>query len=242
MDVLRILNLGLRAFDETRALQKELQKSLLAGSGQETLVLCQHPACITLGKSVHYENILVSREDLKRKNIEVFETERGGDITFHGPGQLVLYPIINLATKKKDVHWYMRTLEEVIIRTLEAYEIQGIRIPGRTGVWTAAQDHVIPSRPRKIGSLGVRISRWCTMHGLSLNVRDMREGFSLIHPCGLQDAEVISVDEIKGEKLDIDKVGTVLLNSFLDVFEYPVSPSTCSSIAALATASFENQQ
>ena len=164
--------------------QKKLQQDLIAGAEHQTVIFCEHPPVITLGKAAVAENVLVDKKILVEKGVELFPIERGGDVTYHGPGQLVVYPILNLNFYRRDVGWYMRNLEEIIISVLDDFGIKGQQIEGKTGVWI---------NNRKIASIGVRFSRWCSMHGLALNVLDNLSGFDLINPCGFTDISMTSV-------------------------------------------------
>lgn len=229
--------LGVQKYADCWRLQKDLQQQRIADAIPDTLLICEHPPVITIGKSGGKTNILADRAELERRGIEVFEVERGGDVTYHGPGQIVAYPILNLNQHKRDVHWYMRQLEEVVLRTLQQFEIKGLRIAGKTGVWTQPTGNAIDfaakfgraqvvdaSHPRKIASLGVRISRWCTMHGLALNVRDCREGFALINPCGFTNIEMSSIEQETGALLSVEQVQPVLVNYFSEVFGFTTQP------------------
>jgi len=183
-----------------------------------------------LGRSAKPGNVLYSTEQLLAKGVSIFEVERGGDVTFHGPGQMVLYPIINLASRHRDVGWYMRTLEQIVVDALQPLGITGLQVPGRTGVWThgAETDIQINGLGRdtgtpnaKIASIGVRISRWCTMHGLALNVADNREGFALINPCGFCDIQVTSVEQEIGRVVQPGEMLTIrdsLVRCFIATF------------------------
>ena len=223
---LAVQTLGLRPYAEVWALQKELQSKRKEQAIGDTLILCQHSPVITAGTSAKKTNILIDQTELKARGVDFFEIERGGDVTFHGPGQLVAYPIMDLNQKHRDVHWYMRTLEEVILRVLAHFQVAGSRFPGRTGVWIQGADNVIEfgPKPRKIASIGVRISRWCTMHGAALNVTDQSAGFSLIHPCGFQDIEVTSMATERERvgavaQLDLHEVEAVFASEFAEVFQ-----------------------
>lgn len=224
--VLSIQSLGLRPYEEIWELQKSLQRALIDKTGTPQLLLCQHPPTITIGRSGSTKNVLASPEELMRRGVSLFEIERGGDVTFHGPGQLVAYPILDLSQKRRDVGWYMRTLERVIIQTLDSFGVQGEQIPGRTGVWTpnaknAIDSAVLAASPRrKIASIGVRISRWCTLHGLSLNVEDCRSGFQLINPCGFTDIAVTSIEQEISRKVPLPSVEGKLVENFLELFDY----------------------
>jgi lipoate-protein ligase B len=196
--------LGRVPYQEAWHLQRELQRAVIAEEKPEHLLLCEHPPTITIGKSSGEGHILAGAEQLKALGVETFEVERGGDVTFHGPGQLVGYPILDLRKRRRDVGWYMRQLEEVLIRLLKEYELEGTRVQGKTGVWLAANAHC--PHPRKLASLGVRISRWVTMHGFALNVGSvpgelsLERGFSLIKPCGLGDVDMSSIARELHEK------------------------------------------
>lgn len=205
----KILKLGLKPYDEVWELQRQTQKSLMSGeTEEEILILCQHTPVITLGKSTKKENLLADSAKLDELGISVFEIERGGDITFHGPGQIVGYPIIDLKRRRCDVHWYMRSLENLLIDALNHYDINAFSLEGKTGVW------VNKSQPRKIASMGVRISRWVTMHGFALNVRDCSAGFSLINPCGFSNAVMTCMERESGRALALEEVENNIVDAF----------------------------
>ena len=178
------------------------------------LLFCEHPHVFTLGKSGKPEHLLSNEQQLKNANADYYKINRGGDITYHGPGQIVGYPILNLDLFFNDIHRYMRFLEEVIIRTLKEYGIEGSRIEKLTGVWIDAGK---PSA-RKICAFGVRCSRWITMHGWALNVNTQLDYFNHIVPCGISDKAVTSMAKELGNNLNIDEVKSVLLIHFSDVF------------------------
>lgn len=200
------LDIGLKPYREVWALQKKLQSELIAGTGKQTVILCEHPAVITLGTSADAENVLAKEETLKDRGIEVVKIERGGDVTYHGPGQLVVYPILNLNNYRRDVDWYLRLLEGAIIDTMADFGVSGIRIAGKTGVWTSPTE--------KIASIGVRFSRWCSMHGLALNVTTAEDGFNLINPCGFKDIKMSSLRSC-GATVDIETVAKSLKKHLL---------------------------
>ena len=191
-----VQRLGRTAYQDVWELQRQAQTALIEGRQGEQLILCEHAPTITVGKSSKDGHILVDDHTLRLRGVERFSVERGGDVTFHGPGQIVAYPIIDLRLRKRDVDWYMRLLEQTIIDTLTTFGLIGTRIKGKTGVWIGG---TAPARERKIASLGVRISRWCTLHGLALNVGSvpgelsLEEGFAMINPCGLGDVEITSI-------------------------------------------------
>lgn len=180
------------------------------------LLFVEHPPVYTLGKSGHAENILINEEERGTKGIEFFKINRGGDITFHGPQQLVGYPILDLEKFYTDIGRYLRSLEEVIILTLADYGIRAGRSAGETGVWIDAD---IPGRERKICAMGVRCSRWVTMHGFALNVNTDLQYFNYIIPCGIQNKQVTSLEKELGHAVDIEAVKEKLKASFSKVFD-----------------------
>lgn len=180
-----------------------------------SFLLCEHEPVFTLGKSGAMENLLVNNEYLKQKGISFFKTNRGGDITFHGLGQIVGYPILDLERIKPDIVLYMRNLEEVIIRTIAEYGIVSERSEGETGVWIDAK---IPHKARKICALGVRTSRWITMHGFALNVNTDLEYFNLIIPCGIQNKQVTSMQKELGKEINMQEVEAKIKIHFEAVF------------------------
>lgn len=189
------------------------------GSTTHHLLFCEHPNVYTLGKSGHLENLLVNDSRLKELNVTFYKTNRGGDITYHGPGQIVGYPILDLERFFTDLGKYMRSLEEAIIRTIAHYGIKGDRLPGSTGVWL---DPDVPGKARKICAMGVRCSRWVTMHGFALNVNTDLRYFDYIVPCGITDKSVTSIERELGRKVDMQEVKDILKNEFAAVFDAEV--------------------
>ncbi len=183
------------------------------------LFLCEHPHVYTLGKSGKREHLLANDQQLSEAKAQYLETNRGGDITYHGPGQLVCYPVLDLDNFFTDIHKYMRFLEEAVILTLAHYGIDGGRIAGLTGVWI---DHETQLNPRKICAMGVKTSRWVTMHGLAINVNTNLDYFKNIIPCGIDDKAVTSMEKEIGKPLDISEVGTVLSKHLIALFEMEV--------------------
>jgi lipoyl(octanoyl) transferase len=180
------------------------------------LLLVEHPPVYTLGKSGHLENILISEQEMEEMGIDYFKINRGGDITFHGPQQLVGYPILDLEKFYTDIGKFLRALEEVIIRTIASYGIVGERSAGETGVWI---DPRKKGQERKICAMGVRCSRWVTMHGWALNVNTDLSYFDHIIPCGIKEKQVTSMEKELGVKLDFGEVKEVLKRKFEEVFE-----------------------
>jgi lipoyl(octanoyl) transferase len=183
------------------------------------LLFVEHLPVYTLGKTGHEEYILISEQERVAKNIEYYRINRGGDITFHGPGQLVGYPVIDLELFFTDIGKYLRYLEEVIIKTIGEFGIKGERSKGETGVWVEAD---IKGRERKICAKGVRCSRWITMHGWALNVNTDLSYFDHIIPCGIKDKAVTSMEKELGEKIDFEMVKKVLKEKFSEVFEVTI--------------------
>jgi len=221
MSTLEVFDFGLSSYSDVWEFQKARQQALIRKEVGPVLIICEHNPVITLGKSALPGNVLKTAQNLAELGVELYPVERGGDVTYHGPGQLVAYPVLDLSEHKKDVGWYLRSLEDVIIKTLQAFDITAIRYPKRTGVWTEnlGGDRTNTGN-KKIASIGVRLSRWCTLHGFSLNVRDCSEGFSLINPCGFKDIEVTSIQQESSIVYDVSTVTSILIKNFADVFQY----------------------
>lgn len=186
-----------------------------AGKTINHFLICEHPPVYTLGKSGHLENLLINEQTLAERGIAFFKTNRGGDITFHGPQQIVGYPVLDLEKFKTDIGYYLRSLEEVIILTIGEYGITGDRSPGETGVWI---DPAIKNKARKICAMGVRCSRWITMHGFALNVNTDLRYFNDIVPCGISDKQVTSIEKELGRKIPLAEVKEKLKRNFEAVF------------------------
>lgn len=183
------------------------------------LLFCEHPHVFTLGKSGEEQNLLIKKEDLHTIEATYYHINRGGDITYHGPGQLVVYPVIDLENFFTDIHQYMRLLEESVIQTLKEFNISAGRIKGLTGVWIDSENEKIA---RKICALGVKTSRWVTLHGLAFNVNSHLKYFDYIVPCGIQDKAVTSLEKEKGSALDFELVKTVLKDRLSNLFEMEI--------------------
>ena len=200
-----IIDLGISEFKDTWNLQKELQEKRILGEIEDQLILVEHPAVYTLGKNASKDHILK-----KKEGISIIQTDRGGNITFHGPGQLVGYPILDLNFYKRSITWYMRELEQLMIDVLKEYGIEGSTKKGLTGTWV--KDH-------KIAALGVRISRWVTMHGFSLNINPDLNYYQDIIPCGIQGYGVTSMAVIMGEEVpSMDEVKIKMVDYFKNRF------------------------
>ena len=204
-DQILIQNMGRKSYKAVWDLQIKLQQQRIRGEIEDTLILVEHDPVYTLGKNADKNHLLQSRDE----SVDVFNIERGGDITFHGPGQLVGYPILDLSNYKKSVSWYMRTLEQVLIDTLIEFKIIAQRNDGLTGVWVGDE---------KIAALGVRISRWVTMHGFALNVNPDLSFYDGIIPCGIFDHGVTSMEQLLGKTQNNDNVKNVVIKKFNKYF------------------------
>lgn len=183
------------------------------------LLFCEHPHVYTLGKSGSEDNLLLNEEGLKEKDATYYKINRGGDITYHGPGQLVGYPIIDLDNFFTDIHKYLRFIEEAIINTLKDYGIEAGRIEGLTGVWI---DHIEKKNPRKICAIGVKSSRWVTMHGFAFNINAHLDYFNNIIPCGITDKAVTSLDKELGKPVNFHEASEKVKAHLTDIFEFSI--------------------
>ena len=202
---IEILDLGMQAYKESWIFQKELLNKRSNNEINDTLIFVEHEPVYTLGKNADENHILQNYPE----NVQTFHIERGGDVTFHGPGQLVGYPILDLRNYKKSISWYMRSLEEVIIDTLLEFNIKAVRKDRLTGVWY---------KDEKIAALGVRVSKWITMHGFSLNINPDLNYYKSIIPCGIFEYGVTSMSKILDKNIDLELVKGILKIKFLDQF------------------------
>jgi lipoate-protein ligase B len=207
----RVVDLGTREFGEVWKLQLELVGARQRDEIDDTLLLVEHPHVITLGRSTKRENLL------RPEDTPIFEIERGGDITYHGPGQLVGYPIFRLRDHEKDLHLYMRRIEETLIRTVATLGLAAGRRPSWTGVWT------VPEPQQKLASIGVAVKKWVTLHGFALNVATDLGRFAAINPCGLDAAVMTSVSACLGRPVTLSEVKAALPAQVADVFERRLS-------------------
>jgi lipoate-protein ligase B len=205
-----IYQLGLVEYVEAYALQGKLLRQRLNGEISDILLLLEHPPTFTIGKSGKMENILVSKEELFEEGSSLFFVDRGGDVTYHGPGQLVGYPILDLKARGRDVHKYVRDLEEVILRTLKSFSIDAHRDRNHAGVWVNQE---------QIASIGLSIKRWVSMHGFALNINPNLEHFSLINPCGFSDRKATSISKLLGHEVSMEVVAENLIANFSEVFD-----------------------
>jgi len=202
--------LGLVDYEDGLRLQRELVARRKAGTIPDTLLLLEHPHVYTLGRNAKTENLLISAEQLAARGAQVFEIDRGGDVTYHGPGQLVGYPILDLAQHRRDIAWYMRCLEEVLIAVAGEYGLEAGRLAGAPGVWVGND---------KLAAMGVHISRWVTSHGFAFNVNTDLLYFDCIVPCGLRDKGVTSLQKLLGRPFEMEEVAGRLVRHFGRVFE-----------------------
>ncbi len=217
MRPLHVVDYGAVPYDEAVALQQRLVEGRKAGAVPDTLVLLEHPHVVTLGVKVRNSrtHVLASDVDLAARGVGLYESGRGGDVTYHGPGQLIGYPVIDLKPDRTDAHRYVRDLEEVLLRVCGSYGVRATREPGLTGVWVGDE---------KIAAIGVRLSRWVTSHGFALNVHPDLSYFSLIVPCGIEGRGVTSLARVLGRPPDMAEVRARVVAAFADVFER--DPST----------------
>ena len=226
MKTCQIVDLGLIGYAEAWELQKRLVAARKADVIQDVLLFCEHPHVITLGRNGKRENLLASDHVLRQKGVEYFETSRGGDITYHGPGQIVGYPILNLGVIRRDVVWYVRTLEEAMIRATAEYGIKAVREPGKTGIWVEVAErssslgarHSPLATSEKLGAIGVHISRWVTSHGFAYNVSTDLRFFDLIVPCGITDRKAASLEKLLGRKVEEKEVASRIAKHLGELF------------------------
>ena len=213
MNSLLTIELGLISWAEAYALQQRIVAARKAGTIEDVLLLCEHPHVITLGRNANRSNLLASEHVLRQKNVELQPTNRGGDVTYHGPGQIVGYPILNLGNIKRDVGWYVRTLEEAMIRATADLGIEAFRVPGKTGIWVQAG-----ATEEKLGAIGVHISRWVTSHGFAYNVATDLRYFDLIVPCGIPDRKATSLEKLLHRNVKPGEVQPHLVQHVAELF------------------------
>jgi lipoyl(octanoyl) transferase len=197
----RVIDFGLIGYAEACALQKRVVAARKAEAIEDVLLFCEHPHVITLGRSGKPENLLASEHVLRQKGVEFHTSDRGGDITYHGPGQIVGYPILNLGAIRRDVVWYVRALEEAMIRTTAEFGIAAERVAGKTGIWVRAGN-----TEEKLAAIGVHISRWVTSHGFAYNVSTDLRNFDLIVPCGIADRKATSLEKLLGRGVEESEI------------------------------------
>lgn len=207
--IYELLDLGLIDYSEAVRIQIDCLKKVYEKSSNGFLLFCEHNPVFTLGRSASEENILINRDKVKSLGIDIIRTDRGGDVTFHGHGQLVAYPIFDLKKHYMDVHRFMRDIEEVVISSLNRLEIYSFRIDDRTGVWT---------EKGKIASIGLALSKWITYHGVAINLNVDTKYFNMIYPCGFKDIKITSANEILKRKIDTRNFKNILSKEFEKIF------------------------
>lgn len=215
-----IVDLGLIGYAEAWELQKRLVAARKPGAMEDVLLLCEHPHVITLGRNGKREHLLASEQVLQQKGVQFHTSDRGGDITYHGPGQLVGYPVLNLGAIRKDVVWYVRMLEEVMMRATAEFGISAERVTGKTGIWVrgTTDSNSTDVTEEKLGAIGVHISRWVTSHGFAYNVSTDLRYFDLIVPCGISGRKATSLEKILGRAVTPKEVVQPVVRNFGKVF------------------------
>jgi lipoyl(octanoyl) transferase len=230
MREIKIINLSLTDYKSTWDLQKKLFDLRVEGKISDTLLLNEHNHVYTIGKSGDDNHLLANDEELKISGAEVYHIDRGGDVTYHGPGQLVGYPILDLNNYYLDIHRYLRDIEEVIIRTLTDFGLKAHRDSNFTGVWVGNE---------KIAALGVKVSRWVTMHGFALNVNTDLSYFEHIIPCGIFHKGVTSIEKLLGHRVPLDEVSRFVVKHFENVFNVKCSEQKSEQINELINENIE---
>jgi lipoyl(octanoyl) transferase len=234
MNPLLIADLGLISWADAYALQQRLVAARKSGEIDDVFLICEHPHVITLGRNANRANLLASEHVLRQKGVELHATNRGGDITYHGPGQIVGYPIVNLNYIKRDVGWYVRTLEETMIRATADFDVSAFRVPGKTGIWVKTG-----ATEEKLAAIGVHISRWVTSHGFAYNVSTDLRYFDLIVPCGIADRKATSLEKLLSQRVSLEQVKPRLVHHFAELFSLsPIPVPRDQFLAQLAL--FEN--
>jgi lipoyl(octanoyl) transferase len=224
---LLIADLGRITYTEAFRLQQRLVTARKANAIDDVLLFCEHPHVITLGRNGNRSNLLASESVLRQKNVELYPTNRGGDITYHGPGQIVGYPIVNLDKIKRDVGWYVRTLEEAMIRASADFGVVAYRVPGKTGVWVKSL-----SAEEKLAAIGVHISRWVTSHGFAYNVSTDLRYFDLIVPCGIPDRKATSLEKLLERTVFPSEVKPRLSHHLADLLSLSLLPTSREELEA----------
>jgi lipoate-protein ligase B len=235
------VDLGVVPYGEAWELQKRAAEARKGGALGDVLLLCQHPHVITLGRNARREHVLASESVLRQMNVELFQTNRGGDVTYHGPGQIVGYPVLNLGAIRRDVVWYVRGLEEVMIRATAEFGVAAVREAGKTGVW--AVKNALPGQDaaktawagegEKLAAIGVHISRWVTTHGFAYNVSTDLRYFDLIVPCGIAGARTTSLEKLLERTVSPAEVLPRIVESFGRVFGLEMREATADTLWSL---------
>lgn len=204
-----IYELGRLDYESSWQVQRRIQAEVQAGEREDTLILVEHPPVLTLGANFHEENLLLTREEYAAQGIQVVRTDRGGDVTFHGPNQLVIYPIFNLTHHGRDLHRWLRDLEEAVILVCAQFGLDGQRSTVNTGVWV---------NDRKVAAIGIKVSKWVSIHGIALNCNNDLSPFNLIVPCGIQTHGVTSLSQEAGREISTEDAKPKIIEAFQTVF------------------------
>ena len=231
-----MVNLGTIDYDRASELQGQLVEPRKVRAIPDVLLLCEHPHVITLGRNSHREHLLAGTRMLDQMGVRVHSSDRGGDVTYHGPGQIVGYPILDLAEHRRDIRWYVEQLEEVMIRATGDFGIAAERVEGQHGAWIHTQDG-----ERKIGALGVHLSRWVTSHGFAYNVSTDLRYFDLIVPCGIAGKSVTSLERTLGRAVSMDEVRERITSHFLSTFDRRLERITREHLAQALGSKRETQ-
>ncbi len=219
-----VYRLGQVEYGAAYRMQRRLRQMRIEGAIPDVLLLLEHPPTVTLGKTGQTKNILVSPDQLRERKIALYFSGRGGDVTYHGPGQLVAYPVLSLKARNRDVHQYVRRLEEVALRTLKGFDIEAERDESHPGVWIGGEE---------IAAIGLSIKKWITMHGLALNVSPNLAHFSLIHPCGFTERKATSMARVLGCEVPMGPVISGFIRSFSEIFETAMEPGSDTHLRSL---------
>ena len=230
MKELLVIDLGLVEYGAAWELQRRMVAARKAGAISDVLFFCEHPHVITLGRSGKIANLRAPDEMLRRMNVSFFETNRGGDITYHGPGQLVGYPILNLGEIRRDVAWYVRSLEEAMIRATAEFGVASKRVAGRTGVWV---DVAQSQDEEKLAAIGVHLSRWVTSHGFAYNVSTDLRYFDLIVPCGIAGRRATSLEKLLGRRVETSEIAPRIAAQLGGIFGLDPRAASFSEIEGL---------
>jgi lipoyl(octanoyl) transferase len=237
MPPLLTTDLGFISYTDAYALQERLVAARKSSAIDDVLLLCEHPHVITLGRNASRANLLASENILRQKGVELHATNRGGDITYHGPGQIVGYPILNLGNIKRDVGWYVRALEEAMIRASADFGVNAYRVAGKTGIWVqprAGSD----AAEEKLAAIGVHLSRWVTSHGFAFNVATDLRYFDLIVPCGIPDRNATSLEKLLSRAVSLAEVKPRLSHHLADLLSLDPRPTSLDALLSFVGSAF----
>jgi lipoyl(octanoyl) transferase len=238
MKTCNVIDLGLLGYADAWDLQRRVVAARKAGLIRDVLLLCEHSHVITLGRNGKREHLLASEQVLRQKNVEFHASNRGGDITYHGPGQIVGYPILDLGAIRRDVGWYMRSLEETMIRASAAFAITAGRVAGKTGIWVRVPANE-GNAEEKLGAIGVHLSRWVTSHGFAYNVATDLRYFDLIVPCGITGRKATSLEKLLNGAVKREEAMQPLVLSFAEVFAFEMREMSAAELLEQLNAAEE---